>query len=146
MRKNIALILFIALFLSSLTTYADINLDFKGHWAESIIDKQFIQSHFNYLLKEDTKVSDLNNTLEKKHFILSLYTILNNYQKENIDKSSEKTIVEAAAKYLIGKQILEKDSSIEGKLTRKEAIKYIIKTLELSREIQLADTSFLPFK
>ncbi len=146
MRKNIAIILIVALFLSSLTTFAEVDLNFKGHWAENIIDKQFIQDHFKYLLKEDTKVSDLNSTLDKKYFMLSLYTILNKHQKESIDKNSEKTNIENAVKYLNSKQILEKDGTIEGKLTRKEAAKYIMKTLELSREIQLADTSFMPFK
>lgn len=146
MKRNIVLILIIALFLGSLTVYADIDINFKGHWAESIIDKQFMQDHFRYLLKEDTKASDLNNTLDKKYFILSLYTILNSHQKESIDKNTESTNIENAARYLKGKQILEKDSNVEGKLTRKEAVKYVVKALELSREIQLADTSFLPFK
>ncbi|WIV12247.1 S-layer homology domain-containing protein [Proteiniborus sp. MB09-C3] len=146
MKKNIALILIIALFLSSIIAFADIELNFKGHWAESIVDKQIIQDHFKYLLKEGMKVSDLNNAIDKKYFLLSLYTILNEHQKESIDKTSEKTNIENAARYLKNKQILEKNGSIEGKLTRKEAAKYIIKTLELSREIQLADTGFMPFK
>ncbi len=146
MKRNITIILLIALFLSSLTTYADINIDLKGHWAESIIDKQFLQTHFKYVLKENTKASDLMGQIDKKHFLLSLYTILNAHQKEDIDKNSEKTNIENAAKHLRNKQIFEKDGSIEGKLTRKEAVKYIIKTLELSREIQLSNTSFMPFK
>lgn len=146
MKKNIALILIIALFLSSLATFAEVDLNFKGHWAESIIDKQFIQAHFKYLIKEDTKAADLNNTIDRKHFILSLYTVLNSHQKESIDKNTEKTNIENAVKYLKGKKILENNSSIEGKITRKEAVKYVVKALELSREIQLSDISFLPFK
>jgi len=146
MKRNAALILIMALFLSSITAFGDVELNFKGHWAESIVDKQFIENHFKYLLKEGTKASDLDNSIDKKYFLLSLYTILNEHQKEDIDKNSEKTNIENAARYLRNRLILEKDGSIEGELTRKEAVKYVVKTLELSREIQLADTSFMPFK
>ncbi|SCG81799.1 hypothetical protein DW1_0178 [Proteiniborus sp. DW1] len=146
MIRKVAIMLLIALFLSSLSIYADININFKGHWGESIIDKQFLQDHFNYLIKEDTKASDLDQPIDKKYFILSLYTILNGYQKEEIDKNSEKTNIENATKYLRSKQILEKDGNIEGKLTRKEAVKYLVKTLELSKEIEISDASFMPFK
>jgi len=146
MKGNIAFILIMALFLSSITAFGDVELNFKGHWAESIVDKQFIENHFKYLLKEGTKASDLDNSIDKKYFLLSLYTILNEHQKEDIDKNSEKTNIENAARYLRNRLILEKDGSIEGELTRKEAVKYVVKTLELSREIQLADTSFMPFK
>lgn len=146
MKRNAALILIMALFLSSITAFGDVELNFKGHWAESIVDKQFIENHFKYLLKEGTKASDLDNSIDKKYFLLSLYTILNEHQKEDIDKNSEKTNIENAARYLRNRLILEKDGSVEGKLTRKEAVKYVVKTLELSREIQLADTSFMPFK
>lgn len=146
MKKNIALILIIALTLSSLSAFANVELNLKGHWAESVVDKQIVKDHFKYLLKEGFKVSDLNNTLDKKYFFLSLYTMLNEHQKESIDKNTEKTNIDNAVKYLKSKQILEKDGSIEGKITRKEAVKYVMKTIELSKEIVLANTSFMPFK
>lgn len=146
MKKIIVLLIILTLFLGSQTTFAETDLNFKGHWAEGVIDQEFIKEHFNYLLKEDIKVSDLNNTLDKKYFLLSLYTILNKDQKEEIDQKEEKTNIEDAVKYLTKKEILEEEESIEGKLTRKDAVKYIIKTMELSSEIELADTSYMPFK
>ncbi len=146
MKKNIVILLIIALFLSTLTAFAELELDLKGHWAESVVDKQFMKDHFKYVLIEDLKATDLNNTLDKQYLLLSLYTMLNEHQKEIIEKNTDKENIENAVKFLVNKEILEKDASMEGKVRRKEVVKYVMKTIELSKEIQLTNTNFIPFK
>lgn len=141
MKKNIGIILIIALFLSSIAVFADIDLKLNGHWVEKAINKEFIKAHFNYLIKEDTISFNPENKIDKRNFMYSLYSMLTD------DSSSNTTSkVGLVVEYLKTKKIIEEDTKALGKITRKEAVKYIVKTLELSNEIQIADPNYLPYK
>lgn len=145
-RKSLWIILSIALFLSTVTAFADIKVDLKGHWVERVIDKSIVEAHFKYLIKDSTISFNPDFKIDKKNFMLSLYTMISTDKDSSTEKLNDKAHTEKVGKYLITKKILEGDSSLEGKLTRKEAVKYMIKTLELSKEIQLTDTNYTPYK
>lgn len=144
--KILLITLSLALLLSSLTAFADIKVDLKGHWVETAMDKSFVDAHFNYLIKDNTISFNPDFKIDKKNFMLSLYTIISTEKESTIEKLNDKKHIEKITKYLATKKILETDSTLEGKLTRKEAVKYMIKALELSKEIQLTDTNYTPYK
>lgn len=144
MKRIIVLILIMALFLSSLIAFADIEINLNGHWVEKAIDKEFINTHFNYLIKENTISFKPENKINKRDFMYSLYSMLTDGANSNsVNRTKNIGLV---VEYLKTKNIIEKNSAAIGKLTRKEAVKYIIKTLEISNEIQIADPNYLPYK
>lgn len=141
MKKISSFSLIIVLLISSLTVFADLELNLNGHWVEKVLSEEFIQSHFSYLIKDNTISFDPEGKIDKKSFMYSLYSMLTD-DSSQISTSKTGLVVE----YLKTKNIIEKDTKAIGKITRKEAIKYIVRTLELSNEIQIADPNYLPYK
>lgn len=145
MKRKIALILILALFLSSLTAFAELELNLNGHWAERVINKEFIKTHFSYLIKDDAISFNPDDKIDKRSFMYSLYSIINDSLQENSEKDAEKADAKLI-KNLKDKKIVESDATLEGEISRKDMVKHIIKTLELLNEIQISDPEYLPYK
>lgn len=141
MKRKIALFLTLALFLGSLTAFAELEINLNGHWVEKAINKEFIKAHFSYLVKDNAISFNPENKIDKRNFMYSLYSMLTD-DSSSITTTKTGLVVE----YLKTKNIIDKDTRALGKITRKEAIKYIVRALELSNEIQIADPNYLPYK
>lgn len=131
-RKLIFIILFISLLFTSNYVFADKDEYLKGHWAEKLVDKQFINKHFDYLFNEETSFEPDNN-ITKEQFMISLYSLLKEAYPSLYDWNNIEFL-----DFFKEKEIVLNDENLkEDILFRKDAVKFVIKSLESIKQIEI---------
>lgn len=131
-RKLIFIILFISLLFTSNYVFADKDEYLKEHWAEKLVDKQFINKHFDYLFNEETSF-DPDNNITKEQFMISLYSLLKEAYPSLYDWNNIEFL-----DFFKEKEIVLNDENLkEDILFRKDAVKFVIKSLESIKQIEI---------
>lgn len=131
-RKLIFIILFISLLFTSNYVFADKDEYLKGHWAEKLVDKQFINKHFDYLSNEETSFEPDNN-ITKEQFMISLYSLL----KEAYPSLHDWNNIEFLDFFKEKEIVLNDENLKEDILFRKDAVKFVIKSLESIEQLEI---------
>ena len=117
-RKCMILAIVLGLLISSTVSFADIDSKLKGHWAENMVDRDFVSTHFSYLDSSDGVSFDPNAYITKDNFLSSLGSVMFEHKKEELELETE-------------------NNTSDSLLTRKEAVLLIVKAIESTREGQL---------
>ncbi|MGF7058906.1 S-layer homology domain-containing protein [Brassicibacter mesophilus] len=125
-RKCIIAAIVLGLLISYTVSFADIDSKLKGHWAENIIDKDFVNTHFSYLNSNDGALFDPNAYITKDDFLSSLNSVMTKHNKEALAVETE-------------------GSTSNSLLTRKEAVILIVKAIEITRDVQLSEADDIVF-
>jgi len=117
-RSHMIAVIVLVLLISSTVSFANIASTLEGHWAEKLIDSNFVNTHFSYL---DIETFDPNEYITRTDFINSFNSVMDDSDKEELVLKIEDNIANSL-------------------LTRKEAVILMVKAIETIKEIQLDET------
>lgn len=144
-KRALILILVIAvIFVMCPLIFADIDTSLSGHWAEKLIDKDFLNDYISFIKEENDKFTPDEN-INTERFLVSLYNVISSY--DSTLKSDKHADFDTALSYFQNEGIIKKDD-IDGDkpISRLEAVKLMMKTLGLFKEIKLPQTNENAFK
>lgn len=145
MKKALIPILVIAvIFTMCPLIFADIDTSLSGHWAEKLIDKDFLNNYIPLIKEENDKFTPDEN-VKTERFLVSLYNVTSSY--DSTLRNDKHADFDTALSYFQNKGIITKDE-IDGDkpISRLEAVKLLMKTLGLFKEIKLPQTNENAFK
>ncbi|WP_427337854.1 S-layer homology domain-containing protein [Caloranaerobacter sp. DY30410] len=146
MFKKCCLVLIIInlLFSSAAFSAADFSEKLNGHWAEKLVDEDFMKIHFAYLTKEDYSNFIPDKPISKGDFLVSLYSLIKT--SDLLQTGSEQEDILNVINYFKIKGILtDENVSSEEQLLRKEAVKWIVECLKQNGGVEIVEKHENPF-
>lgn len=80
MKKFLSLILILIVLSTSITVFADMELKLEGHWAENMLERDFVAYYFPYLARGNFEKLDPVEAISSKDFSLSFSSLAKNYE------------------------------------------------------------------
>jgi len=103
MKKYTSIGMLILLLLSTSISFASPDLNLSGHWAESLIDKDFVGRYFYPLSSDENQIFAPNENINEEDFVISLYTLIREYDSQSVESNNESIEAVQAITYFVEK-------------------------------------------